>query len=133
MSEKDLENTVRFYEQRGDCECPELEELWDQMKSVDDAQANAQNYAEDYVRDPKKYEKDPTFMRALAIRTDTFRSELRVYHGVFETKALDGSIVFKIDESEVDPRKLSEGDQYSFYCRSCDTEIPFLSYPGWGE
>lgn len=129
----ELEKSVRFSEQRGNCKCPQLEELWGQMKKVDEAEEDAREYAEEYVKNQEKYRQDIIFMRALSKRTEKFNSQIYLYQDIFLNRVKEGSIIFEVNEKAVNPEEISEDQNHIMRCASCGTEIRRLKYPGWNE
>lgn len=119
---------------RGDCRCATMKELWEQVKRVDNAQAEAHGYAEAYTAEQARYEDDLIFMNALRSRIAAFGKSIEAYQKVFLGKCHDGVIVFELhgkpltieEEAYADKRQIMK-------CATCGTEIPHLKYPGWNE
>jgi len=126
-----LETSVQLYGYRKNCRCPQLKDLWEQIKKVDKAQEKAQEYSEEYIKDPKEHDKDSIFMNVLRTRVNEFNNQTLKYKEIFKNKILNGDIIFKIEEKEIDTIKLSKKNNYSIFCKYCETEIPKLDYPEW--
>ena len=124
----------RFYEMRGECYGHNLDDLWEQIKKVDETQAQAQEYAEDFSRNPQKYEQDVFLKRSLLLRISRFDEEIKKYQTLFIQKSPEGVIVFESDGKKVSLEKaVDEERDLRMRCGSCETEIPRLKYPGWNE
>lgn len=126
-------DTVRFYERRGSCACPELSALWSRIKVVDEAQEDAKDYAEQYVQDPPRWDRDPIFMRALQQRINSFGRAIEDYGKLFAQCVKTGQITFLANGVPVAIDALQDGVSYQMQCSSCGTEVPRLEYPGWNE
>jgi len=125
---------TRFYEMKGDCRCPALEELWEQIKNVDDAQATAQEYAEAYITDQARYDGDSIFMNALRSRIAAFGKAIEAEQQVFLRKCHDGAFVFVLGGKPLTIEGAAYADERPIMkCATCGTEIPQLKYPGWNE
>ena len=127
------EDTVRFYEHRGSCACPELSALWSQIKVVDEAQKEAKDYAEQYTQDPARWDGDPIFMRAMQQRVNAFGRGIEKYNEMFRQCCKAGHITFFAEGIPVAIDALQDGVSYRMRCSSCGTEVPHLKYPGWNE
>ena len=125
---------TRFYEMRGDCRCPALEEHWEQIRNVDDAQAAAQEYAEAYVANQAQYDSDSIFMNALRSRIAAFGKAIEASNEVFVRKCHDGAIAFESHGKRLTIEQAAYADERPIMkCATCGTEIPHLKYPGWNE
>lgn len=132
-----MKEPKRFYEMRGECYGHNLDDLWKQIEKVDETQAQAQEYAEDFSRNPQKYEQDVFLKRTLLLRISRFDEEIKKYNPLFRDKCHAGIIVFESDgkilslDEFVDA--FDEGKNLLMRCATCKTEIPRLKYPGWNE
>ena len=125
---------TRFYEKREDCRCPALEELWEQIKKVDDAQAEAQEYAEAYVSEQARYVGDPIFMNALRSRIAVFAETINAYQKIFVRKWHDSAITFELNGKHLTVEEaINAGESSTAKCATCGTQIPHLKYPGWNQ
>lgn len=129
----EIEKLVYFYDYRKNCKCSQLNELWGQIKKVDNSQEEAKRYAEEYIKNPERYKEDVTFMNALSKRTNEFNSQILKYQDIFVKVCRKGHVVFEIEGKNINPKKFSKKEDYIIKCKRCDTRIPFLKYPSWNE
>ena len=129
-----MKEPKRFYEMRGKCYGHNLDDLWKQIERVDETQAQAQGYAEDFSKNPQKYERDVFLKRTLLLRINRFDEEIKKYQSIFVQKSHEGFIVFESDGKRVSlEEEVDEERGLTMRCGECKTEIPHLKYPGWNE
>lgn len=122
-----------FSRHRGNCQCPNLMPLWEQMAETDRAEAEARRYAEQFAENPEKYKRDVIFQDALIRRRRSFELALELYRDVFAQAARSKGIIFESGGRVVEPDIIQEGQQYTMNCSTCRTEIPFVEYEGWNQ
>ncbi|MBI2107090.1 hypothetical protein HYT57_03830 [Candidatus Woesearchaeota archaeon] len=127
-----IEN-VRFLQQRANCKCRQLDELWGEIGKVDDAQSEAQDYAEEYTKNKEKLDKDPFFKRAFWKRMEAFNQGIERYQAIFVEKVKSGDIVFESGSKKISYEEALDAESVAMRCAYCNTGIPHLKYPGWNE
>jgi len=129
-----MTESKKFYEMRRECYGHNLDDLWEQIKRVDETQAQAQEYAEDFSRNPQKYEQDVFLKRSLLLRISKFDEEIKKYQTLFIQKSHEGIIIFESDGGKVSLEEaVDEERNLRMRCGTCEIEIPRLKYPGWNE
>lgn len=112
--------------------------MWRQIQRVDDAQAEAQDYAEEYIKDPTAHDQDVIFMHALRTRIGRYHDEIEAFQELFVRKCHDKTVVLELDGEEVQVTSIPDipetrNAHVVRRCRVCGQVVPRVKYPGWNE
>lgn len=134
MTEENLESITQFHKQKGNCDCIQLMELWEQMEVVDKLAVECTKDAKEYNKNKEQLEKDEKWMLNFRYRLGRFHEETEKYRNLFLEKLKKGHVKLQsIDGVVTTFYSDSDKEDYNCYCASCSTRVPRLHYEGWNK